>query len=230
MERRLRLRESLPDTPCFVEARDLLAWEGSAVAGELGAFVVWSEEDDLAVVVGSPPPDAVRSATAQCSEIVLLQEPPLDWGPLLDFDTEGATVLIEARPWSFPRGVTRWLDPSEFRAAGPLSHVPPSLLDELRDAMEDDRPVMASFDGRTPVAFAYAASETETLYDVSIDTLASHRRRGFASAAMEGLAETMARRGKRAVWGAADSDPGSLALARSLGCVEVGRLWVASRR
>lgn len=79
-------------------------------------------------------------------------------------------------------------------------------------------------------AFAYPASETESLWDVSIDTLESHRRRGYGSAAVVALAAEQARRGKRAVWGAADSNPGSLALARSLGFAEAGRLWVASRR
>lgn len=90
-------------------------------------------------------------------------------------------------------------------------------------------PVVAVFAGALPVAFAYVASETETLWDVSIDTLPSHRRRGYAAAAALHLMRVMRARGKTAVWGALDDNPASANLARRLGFVENGTLWVLTR-
>jgi predicted GNAT family acetyltransferase len=67
------------------------------------------------------------------------------------------------------------------------------------------------------VAFCYAACETETLWDVSVDTLAPFRRRGLAAACFERVRREMERRGKRPVWGAHADNPASLALAARLG-------------
>jgi hypothetical protein len=69
--------------------------------------------------------------------------------------------------------------------------VPTELVDELSDVAEEGVIVVAAFDGTLPVAFSYVASETETLWDVSIDTVESHRRRGYASAAVLHLMHLM---------------------------------------
>jgi len=50
-----------------------------------------------------------------------------------------------------------------------------------------------------PVAFCHAGWVTETLWDVSIDTLESWRNRGYARAAATALLSAMRSRGKRAV-------------------------------
>jgi predicted GNAT family acetyltransferase len=102
-------------------------------------------------------------------------------------------------------------------------------LDELSDVAQDGGTIVAAFDDTLPVAFAYVASETEALWDVSIETIESHRRRGYAAAAVVSLMHLMKQRGKTAVWGALASNSGSKALARWLGFVEVDTLWVLAR-
>jgi GNAT superfamily N-acetyltransferase len=80
-----------------------------------------------------------------------------------------------------------------------------------------------------PVAFCYPVFETETLWDVSVDTLEAWRRRGLARACVEFLIDHMRRHGKEPVWGALVSNTASLALAASLGFGPVDRLAVFSK-
>ena len=108
-----------------------------------------------------------------------------------------------------------------------LSMVPNHLLSELNDAAEEDLTIIAALDGKLPVAFAYIASQTESLWDVSIDTIRSHRRQGFATAIH--LMSKMRQAGKSAVWGALESNLASWHLAKRLGFVENGKLWVLNR-
>jgi len=75
-----------------------------------------------------------------------------------------------------------------------------------------------------PVAFCYAAVQTETLWDVAVDTLAEHRRRGLAAACFTALARHMNDRGLSPVWGSLDDNVASMKLARKLGFVPVARL------
>jgi predicted GNAT family acetyltransferase len=77
-----------------------------------------------------------------------------------------------------------------------------------------------------PVSFCYVAAETESLWDVSIDTLAGHRRRGYAALCAAYLIEHMCEKGKRPVWGAVESNAPSLGLAAKLGFVPVDRVFV----
>jgi hypothetical protein len=121
-----------------------------------------------------------------------------------------------------------------FREIGPggiaaLDHLPDDLVEQLADAADDGVPVVASVDGALPVVFAFVASETGSLWDVSIDTIPGHRRRGYPVAAALLLKRVMRERGKTAVWGALDGHPASASLARRLGFVENGRLWVLTR-
>ena len=75
------------------------------------------------------------------------------------------------------------------------------------------------------VSVCSAAWETETLWDVSVETVSDYRRRGLAAACFIALARWMlAERGKRPVWGAHESNPASLALAASLGFVRESEL------
>ncbi len=124
-----------------------------------------------------------------------------------------------------PQHLGRFLGAEEVEA---LTHVPSALLEELQDAQEDGSKIYAALDGALPVAFCYVASQTESLWDVSIDTVESHRRRGFAQSAVAGLIEQMRPTGKTAVWGALENNPASHHLALKLGFVVVDELWVLS--
>jgi RimJ/RimL family protein N-acetyltransferase len=74
-------------------------------------------------------------------------------------------------------------------------------------------------DGR-PVSFCYPVWQTETLWDVSIETLETYRRRGFAARAARTMIRHMRQTGRAPVWGALDTNVASRALAAKLGFVE----------
>jgi hypothetical protein len=117
----------------------------------------------------------------------------------------------------------RLLDTHEFAH---FDNLPPILRGELHEACRYS-PIASAFDDDRPVSFCYAAWETESHWDVSIDTLETHRRRGFGAAACRCLIRHYASRGKTAVWGSLQSNPASASLAYKLGFTAVDRLVVA---
>jgi predicted GNAT family acetyltransferase len=78
-------------------------------------------------------------------------------------------------------------------------------------------------------SFCYAGSTTETLWDVSIDTLEPFRRQGYAGLCVAYVVDQMNREGKRPVWGAVESNEASLRLASKLGFKPVDRITVFER-
>ena len=70
---------------------------------------------------------------------------------------------------------------------------------------------------------------TETLWDVGIDTVPEHRRRGHATAAFRALAGHLAARGLQPVWGAKDDNVASLRLAAKLRFEPTNHLAVVKR-
>jgi RimJ/RimL family protein N-acetyltransferase len=97
-----------------------------------------------------------------------------------------------------------------------LEHLPPVLREEVETALGFTH-VAAAFVGDSPVSFCYPGYETETLWDLSIDTLEGHRGRGHARECCEYMIEHMSRHGKEPVWGAVESNVASRRLAASLG-------------
>jgi hypothetical protein len=80
-------------------------------------------------------------------------------------------------------------------------------------------------DGR-PVSFCYPVWQTETLWDVSIETLEPYRRLGLGARAARTLIRHMRGAGRAPVWGALEINTGSRALAASLGFLEAGGIAV----
>jgi GNAT superfamily N-acetyltransferase len=223
-----RILAGLPDAPRWVGTRDLLSRADSRLSADEHGFVVWSDRQGLGAVVGRPAPAGVAEAASARLELLAFPE-NVDAvrSALREFSAERATILAApGRPPRSPGHPSRVVTLGDIPSLG---HVPDDLKEELADAAGRGRTVVAALDGRLPVAFAYAAAETETLWDVSIDTVESHRRRGYAAAAVRSLMGLMKHRGKRAVWGALESNPASLSLARKLGFVEVDELWVLRR-
>lgn len=229
-EIRQRYLSRLPDLPLWVETRDLLLWKGSKLIENAtrSGFVVWSVEDGSGSVVGEPESYALALAASDVPELLAFAGNIDRVRSLLPgFNAELAIVFSapEQLP-SAPPHRSREISLSEIAAQ---DHLPDDLLSELSDVAEDGVPVVAAFDGALPVAFAYVASETESLWDVSIDTIQSHRRQGYAAAAVLHLMRKMRDEGKSAVWGALESNRASASLARRLGFVENDRLWVLTR-
>jgi GNAT superfamily N-acetyltransferase len=117
------------------------------------------------------------------------------------------------------------LAPEGWAAAGfPIDHLPGDLRQELATEHARHRPLAAVFVDGLPVSTCYAAFETEGLWDVAIDTLAEHRRRGLAAACFAALAAWQTERCRRPVWGALDDNEPSLRLAERLGFEPAARL------
>jgi hypothetical protein len=230
-EVRQRYLSRLPDLPLWVETRDLLLWEGSKLLENLtrSGFVVWSPEDGLGSVVGEPEPDALALAAGDVPELLTFADNiERVRSLLLEFEAEPATVF--SAPEQLPPAPLHRCREISLSEMAAQDHLPDELLSELTDVAEDGVSVVAAFDDALPVAFAYVASETESLWDVSIDTIQSHRRQGYAAAAVLHLMRSMREKGKSAVWGALESNRASANLARRLGFMENDRLWVLTRR
>jgi hypothetical protein len=135
--------------------------------------------------------------------------------------------------------------------APPLTHLPDDLQREITEALRGmplarfggkidpagalepaprPLPVAAAWADGIPVSFCYPVVQTETFWDISIDTLEAYRGRGLAARAVRAMIRHMRRAGKAPVWGALDTNASSLTVARKLGFVEVGRLGVFTSR
>jgi predicted GNAT family acetyltransferase len=221
----------LKDEPRWVETRDLLSSDQSLILENptQDGFIVWSTEDDIGSVVGRVDPTQLLRAAEDVSELLAFADNVEQASQMLkDYRAELATIFTSPpeRPHTIQHDCRRMRQAD----ATLLEHLPEGLKEEICDVLEEDIPVVAAFDGSLPVAFAYVASETGTLWGISIDTLESHRRRGFAASAVTELMGIMEKRGKTAVWGALQSNPASVMLAQYLGFRAVDELWVLSRK
>ncbi|HEX2253007.1 MAG TPA: GNAT family N-acetyltransferase [Thermoanaerobaculia bacterium] len=233
----------LPDEPVWVDLRGMLLSNRCTVfVGEDGparGFVARSWDFPYAMAAGEPETDVVHRAVATDSGETS------EWHLLAGLPSVAAVEA--ALPGWRRRGVTlhRWagddgpdlglppapsrldvrLAPAGWAAAGfPIDHLPEAMRDELTTEHARHRPLAAVFVEGRPVSVCYAAFETEGLWDVAIETLAEHRRRGLAAACFGALASWLAGRGRRPVWGALDGNEPSLRLAAVLGFEPVAQL------
>jgi len=191
------------------------------------SFVAHDKEEKLVCVVGHPTPEAIAEAVARngdASAVIAMPENVLQ--------VEEALPGREAQPAALhllgederlpeaPEDMVRLLSGPED-----LRHLP-GFRTELARALHRSTPVAAAFVRDVPVSFCYVAAETESLWDISIDTLADYRRRGYAAPCAAYLIEHMREKGKRPVWGAVESNAPSLGLAAKLGFVPVDRIFV----
>ena len=105
---------------------------------------------------------------------------------------------------------------------------PRELRHEITHAREMAPIAAALVDGR-PVSFCYPIWTTESMWDVSIDTLPDHRRRGLAAHATRFMTEHRRRDGLEPIWAALESNVASLRLAARLGFTPVDENIAFSR-
>jgi GNAT superfamily N-acetyltransferase len=225
--------DALPDEPACVEARGMvLSRRGRVVWRDEAVLVLHASRERLATIVGPFCWASVMPALNDLGpdvEVVTREAEFRGAGPVpAGWIAEGAIVHDEPARHSLPSH-TRPVTFFDGTDVPDLRHVPANLRRELEAALAFS-PIAAALDGDVPVSFCYSGWETETWWDVSIDTLAPWRNRGFAAAAVEALMAHMRRRGKRAVWAALESNVPSLRVARRLGFTPVGRLAVVRRR
>ncbi|NIR50134.1 GNAT family N-acetyltransferase [candidate division KSB1 bacterium] len=232
----LKLALTLPDIPRWVETRGLLLAGRCEVYGATYSddsdFVVRSLVDSLICVVGRPNANAILQAISQSgsSAEVLTARENVEyvgsvlkswhkckaWIHSLNKDTEHA-VAADA--------TVKFVTGDEIFA---IRDEAPELGKELSNVLTITD-VAAAIVRNQPVSFCYAGTETETLWDISIDTLPRHRRRGYAATCVQFMIDFMRTKGKQPVWGAVDSNVASLNLARKLGFQVVDELFLFSK-
>jgi len=228
----LALAAALPDVPRWVETRWLLhAGEGVLTVGpdRSGGAVVGARLP-LGAVIGRADPALLRDVLADVADDfeLIVQMDTLDEAQeaLPDWIAAQAIVHSLARP-----------HPSGARAEpGVIVSAPPEerWLDQLSgpDRLFATRaPAVAVrvVEGMV-VAMCMASAVTETLWDVGVDTLEGHRRRGYAAACFRALAAHMASQGRQPVWAAEEDNASSLRLAAQLGFRPVDRVALLLRR
>ena len=97
------------------------------------------------------------------------------------------------------------------------------MKQELTDGAEGSS-ISAAFVDGSPVAFCYAGAVTESLWDVAVDTVRAHRRKGHAGACVAHRVRLMRGQGKEPVWQAELNNPPSWRLAEKLGFEPIDEL------
>ncbi len=238
-----RLASALPDLPRWVDVRGMLLSGHAEIAGgdslESG-FVVRVRHGALSAVgvVGCPPSEAIARALDGVTDMTPLLAQ-------LDNREHVQRSLHGHRPerWSAEHAVMHELSPKAqpLRAApppdttvrrlaldDPLDHLPAGLRHEMTHARLLG-PVGAAFVDARPVSFCYPVWRTESLWDLSIDTLESHRRRSLAMCTVAFMVDHLRHSGHKPVWGALASNTPSLRLAAKLGFVPVDEIVVFSK-
>lgn len=226
-----QIANKLPDIPTWVEVRDLLFSEECEVFGveehpDL-AFVLHAPDEETVYVVGLPSDQAIQKGVKRLKSgsIVTLsnQAERLRHNfPYSNTDriyVYGLRTLDHLRP--LEDIVVRFVEKELLEKL----QLPSDLLEELTAAVKYSL-ISAAFVEQRPVSFCYVASETESWWDVSIDTLSAYRRRGYAGVCFFHLAQHMLSIGKYPVWQALMSNPASFKLAEKLGFEKIDEFVV----
>ena len=210
------LRDALPDVPRWLETRALLAQPSAELFMSQNGFVVRSARAKLAAAIGEPDDGALTAALTGADPGWSLLAAPEDAdhvGKMLgSFRRERASLYVMSGP-------TPRLDEPDpglvDLTRSDLARLPAALAEELARVVDRTDVVAIEADG-VIASVAYVPWETERLYDVSVDTLGPHRRKGYGERAVRGLLD---RRDevKRPVWGAVESNLASQKLAARLG-------------
>lgn len=246
----------VPDLPQWIDTRGmLLSGRAVVMPGRDSSldpgFVVVVRDSALASVVGRPSAsvilEAVGSLSGDVNLLTQLDDADYVGGVLRGWRRRAAIVHV------LP-DVMLWEQDAEphtrvfTRATAPrFLHVPESLRRELIDALAGRTvsrfvpgelpahaaaltgitvPMAAAWSERRPVSFCYPVWQTETRWDVSIDTLEAYRGRGLAGRAARTLVRHLRHTGRAPVWGALDTNAPSRALAARLGFIEAAGLAV----
>jgi hypothetical protein len=230
------LAKHLPDIPRFVETRAMLLADLCEVFGleaeDDTNFVLRNNDVGTISVIGRPAGEAILRAV----------EPSEGDGDILAFEDNYAFVKTVLPDWpsekailhllgdspnlpAVPDGMVRFLRPGEESSLTGLSD---ELAEELAVAAKQTEIVATIVDGQ-PVSFCYAGSITETLWDISIDTIEGFRQRGLAALCVAFMIDYFNKQGKQPVWGAFVSNTASMNLAAKLGFVPVDDLYVFER-
>ncbi len=220
----------LPDVAKWVEPNDSLANGRAEVylfeRHDLERFVLLDLDDQTLYVVGRLMEhhlEKLRELVRKCSSVIL--ETDQDEAILSFFGTQNMKrIFVFTKPSSLRISPAMYLDTMLIDYER-LSHATlgAALQEELIDAFERS-PISATFVESKPVAFCYAASQSSLFWDVSVDTLVEHRRKGLAKQCALHMISLMESKGKQVVWQSFEDNPPSWKLAQSIGLAQTDQL------
>ena len=209
--RGLRIRSDKSDALCLLDPVRC----HSAIVGPPDGLLL------EALVRGAPRSPIVFAAGETAACIASLRP---EWSSEPVYLHQGASPLPEV-PCNPDSPIT--LSITEAPAPLDLDHMPVELHQPLRLALQS-QPVAVAYDAGLPVSFCYAFWQGGGMWDVSVDTHPSHRRRGLARATVSRLIEYQRLRGLEPCWGVPASDPRGRSLVASLGFAKTHELTVFS--
>jgi len=223
----------LPDIPRYIETRSMLLNRRGTLFGfneaEAENYAVCNRQTGLIVVIGKPSVAAIPEAVAHRAKpgAVLAFDDNFSFAgeALSDWHSEKAILHLPDGMLNLPdapKEAVRFLTRNEVVA---LQGLPSDLHEELIIEAEFTQ-IAATMVDCKPVAFCYAGAITESLWDVSIDTLEGYRHRGYAALCVAFLARHFYQQGKQPVWGALETNQASLKLAKKLDFKAVDSLFV----
>ena len=183
----------------------------------------------MGAVLGRPEPELLGRALHDAppnTEVLVQEDAAAEVGAALPgWRVVSATLHtlpgpVEPRPPDHPGVVV-----IDAPGAAELNRLPPALRADADGATA----LALSLAGDEVAAVCAAGAVTETLWDVGIDTVPEHRRRGHATAAFRAHAAHLAATGRQPVWGAEDDNVASLRLAARLGFEPAGHQAVVKR-
>lgn len=205
----------------------------------------------LASIVGRPPAsaiaEAIKSLSGDVNVLAQMEDADAVGRALPGWRRQRA--IIHVLP-----GIMGWesdVDPHARvftrKTAPRFDHAPDALRRELLSALEGRTmsrlvpgelppshgrvggltvPMAAVWADGRPVSFCYPVWQTETRWDVSIETLSQYRRQGLGARAARTLIRHMRGTGREPVWGALEKNIASRALAARLGFLEAAGIFV----
>ena len=239
-----RLLAQLPDEPRWIETRAILRsphaqlFAGPVIADGVAARLLHGAMSVVAVV-GRPPASALAAAldgTTPMTPVVAQPENASDVAARLaeSGSPDGGEwrrermlfhtlTAVPALP-PLAGGVTIRL----LTGGDALEHLPPGLRHEMTHARAMTATAAAFVDG-VAASFCYACFTSESLWDVSIDTLEEYRGRGVAAHVVRFMIDHLRRDRLEPTWAALESNTASLRLAARLGFTPVDGNVVFSR-
>jgi RimJ/RimL family protein N-acetyltransferase len=248
----------VPDLPRWIDTRGMLLSGRAEVHTPLdhGAppgLIVIVRDSALVSIVGCPPASSITDAIAPLSGDInlLAQMENADYVARLLPAWRRQRAIVHVLPQ-----VPDWDQDPQARVftietAPRFDHAPEPLRRELLDALKGRTvsrfvagtlpprgrlvsritvPMAAVWAEGRPVSFCYPVWQTETLWDVSIQTLEPFQRRGLGARAARTLIRHMRASNRAPVWGALETNLPSRALAARLGFLEAGGLAVFTAR
>lgn len=212
----------LPDEPRWVEAHGMASDPRSWRTELPGGFAIGHDIAKLIVADASAPAVAAIARDYPQHAILVVSDPLAE--ALREAGRTPVRALLHTLP--DPEALPDLEGAIPLPADADLARVPAEIAAELADARGRGEIWSCYVDG-DPVAFAYAPWRSATLFDVSVDTLAGARQLGLGTIVASTLIRHERVAGREPVWGADEGNTASLRLARTLGFVEIDRIWVA---